>query len=52
MYSGSTVGISQHKNMSKLIHFLKFWKGGELELFWSGKKLRENDCGAMHTAAS
>jgi len=31
MYSGDTMGISHHKkNMTEVIHCLKFWKAGEL----------------------
>jgi len=38
IYSRGTVGISHHKNMTQLIHCLKFWKGAECEVFWSGIK--------------
>ena len=38
MYSRGAMRISHYKNMTQPIHCLKFWKGGELEVFWSGIK--------------
>jgi len=38
IYSGGTTGISHLKKHDLDDALLKFWKGGELEVFWSGVK--------------
>jgi len=38
IYSRVTVGTSHHKNLTYLIHCLKFLEGRELEVLWSGIK--------------
>jgi hypothetical protein len=60
MYSGGIMGISDHKNMTYQKHRLKFGSVGNLIYFgvaldnkaWRMKKLRGNEFGEMHNAAS